>query len=49
MQPQKDAATGNVTLNWAMPADKQVPAFSVEDVGAFAVEAFNNPEKWLSM
>ena len=48
MPPQKDAATGNVTWNLAMPADKQIPAYAVEDTGAFVVEVFNHPEKWLS-
>jgi len=48
MPPQKDPATGNQVWHFSLPADKQLFAYAVEDTGAFVVEAFNHPDKWIN-
>jgi len=36
-----------VVFNVPYPADSTIPSFSVSDTGAFVLEAFNNPDKWI--
>jgi len=45
VQPKKEE--GRLVWQWPMPADKQLPMYDVADTGAWVVEAFNHPDKWI--
>jgi len=36
-----------VVFSLAYPGDASIPAYAVADTGAFVLEAFNNPDKWM--
>jgi len=44
MSAKKD---DTVVFRLGFPADATIPSFSVSDTGAYVVEAFNHPEKWI--
>lgn len=38
---------GSILLNWSVPDDCLLVAYAVEQTGAWIVEAFKDPTKWI--